>query len=86
MTMINTPNGDQVAPDNIVRVEFHPNANSLVGEEAHIFWTTSIGQQFSNVQAISELSKLRALIADATAGFHQVSAQNETPESFSRVV
>lgn len=86
MTTINTPNGDQVDLADIIRIEFHPNILSLVGEEARIFWSTSVGQQFSSVQAISELGKLRALIADTNAGFSKVSSHNERPELFSRTI
>lgn len=86
MINISTPNGDQINLADILRIEFHPAPMSLVGEEARVFWSTAVGQQFSSVQAISELGKLRALIADATAGFNKVSAQNESPESFSRAV
>jgi hypothetical protein len=84
MPSISTIHGHQIDPADIVRIEFHPAPMSLVGEEARIFWSTAVGQQFSSVQAISELGKLRALISDAAAGFNQVSMANDSPEAYSR--
>jgi hypothetical protein len=86
--MITTQDGAVVDSGSIQRIEFHPSAESLVGELARIYFVSgALGGQsggFATVSAIADLGKLRELAASQNAGFALVNSTGGALETYAR--